>query len=68
MTSFNTPPRDIHEALRDMSTLTSAIAADLERYLGVEKHNPAFESTTRAVLEVHLLVTWVRQRLVPETV
>lgn len=62
-------PKNIHDALRQIQTLTSCIARDLENYL----EDPAiygteyFEDVKDAALTANLLATWVRDNLKGET-
>lgn len=59
------PPKNLHDALRQIQTLTSCVARDLENYLedpviyGAEY----FADIKEAALTANLLTTWVRDNL-----
>jgi len=63
-------PKNIHDALRQIQTLTSCIARDTENYLdspGDYVPSEYFEDVKDAALDAHMLVTWVRDNLKVET-
>ena len=58
-------PKNIHDALRHLQNLTSAIARDMENYLDNPQDYTSeyFEDVKEAALDAHMLVTWVRDNL-----
>ncbi len=58
-------PDNIHDALRQIQSLTSCIARDMENYLEDPTiyGNEYFEDIKAAALDANLLTTWVRDNL-----
>ena len=55
-------PKNTHDALRQVQTLLSAAGRDLEQYLEAPaEYSPEyFRDVLEAVLDAHLLVTWIK--------
>ena len=54
-------PNNVNEALDMVQTRLMAAVADLEYYLrSPQSYSPDLEAVKAAVLDAHLLVTWIK--------
>jgi hypothetical protein len=62
---MNTTPTSVHDALRRITSLLTAVGLDIEEYLEKpSNYEPEyFNDVLQAVLDAQLLVTWTRDQM-----
>jgi hypothetical protein len=65
-------PKNIHDALRHMHNLLSCIGKDLDAFMNDDNpyvtYSPEyFDSIKDAVLDAHMLTTWIKDNLKGES-
>jgi len=62
---MNTTPTSVHDALRRITSLLTAVGLDIEEYLEQPaNYQPEyFNDVLQAVLDAHLLVVWTRDQM-----
>ncbi len=62
---MNTKPKSVHDALRRLTSLLTAVGLDIEEYLeSPGDYTPEyFHDVLQAALDAQLLVTWIRDQM-----